>query len=296
MLLSRNELVCRRFATVIVLCFTLITTGCFEAKQSGEKRSTTSQAKSILLMPQHETMYCNLVVPSLERQVFALTIPEDIGCDEGLLLPHSERSRIQWDGMDKHGVAGKAKTSLSIPGKISYELELTSTHDTVDAAMTISNLSEVTWHNVWSFNCLSPARAPDFRDSELKRTFMSVKGEPTLLSSLPRKQEMGVYFHKQLSVEKQIPFISEIQGTHRDQTDRSWFITMSEDGKSYMAATSPDALFLFNNQALCCLHSAANFGNLAPGESKTVTCRFYFAKGSLDKFLKRWEKDQEGRP
>jgi hypothetical protein len=247
-----------------------------------------TQNNRLTLMPDQGKMHCNVIVrKGSHRDIFALTIPETIGCREGMIL-NFPSTTIQWEGSGQDGVVS---TSWTTDGVVSYDLTLTPGIDVVDAEMTIRNLSDEVWHDVWSFNCLNPVRAPSFQDSLMERPYMSTPDGPLLLSQTKRvsgpRPTVGVYFSTSMEHPEKYPFVVDFQATSPQRSDGNYLVTLSESRNAYMAATSPEALFLFNNQKFKCIHSAPNFGVVAPGESATVTCRFYFGVGNLTTFLER---------
>ena len=125
----------------------------------------------------------------------------------------------------------------------------------------------------------------------MQRTFMSTPDGPLLLSQTKRvrgvRPTVGVYFNASVEHPEAYPFVVDFQATSPQRSDGNYLVTLSDSGNGYMAATSPEALFLFNNQKFKCIHSAPNFGIIAPGESATGTCRFYFGEGTLTTFLER---------
>ena len=122
---------------------------------------------------------------------------------------------------------------------------------------------------------------------------MSSGNGPIGLSKTARRvgdpKTIGVYFKEEIAMPEEYAFISEFKAISSDRTSGNYLVTFSETMDSYMAATSPNPLFLFNNQKYNCIHSAPNFGDILPAESKTIISRFYFAKGDLNDFLDRLE-------
>jgi len=118
--------------------------------------------RRIILMPVQGKMMCNAVVPNLSRQVFGLGIPETIGCRERMWLVNHSDVTIQWHTDSESGVVS---TKWSKDELMEYHLNLLPGEDYVDLEIAIKNQSDFTWHDVFAFNCVSPARAPDFEDS-----------------------------------------------------------------------------------------------------------------------------------
>ena len=238
-------------------------------------------------------MYCNILVQWPEREIFALTVPEDVGSADGVVIPHARRFDVVWE------VSGDGRVARTRLGseRAAYELQIEAGMDYVDATMTIANIGTVDLQSVWSFNCLSPVNARSLRDEPLDRTFLSRDGQPTLLSTLPRtvgpRANLQVYGLESAPDGGALPFVRDFQATNEVQADAPWLLTLSSDGSGYMAATSPEALFLFNNQKLSCLHSACAFGDIPAGESRTRTCRFYLtSEGGLVEFVERFAADR----
>ena len=251
-----------------------------------------TQPQTIQLMPNQGKMPCN-VVTNLDgkKNIFALTIPETIGCREGMLLNFPETD-LAWEGPDADGVVRTGWTKDSV---ISYSLELVPGRDFVDAVMVITNLSKDNWEDVWSFNCLNPVKAPAFRDEQLDRTYMSTPAGPKPLSATERtigpRPGIGVYFSERMGADEYWPFISGFQATSPERTNGDYLLTMSSSGHTYMAATSPRTLYLFNNLEFTCIHAAPTFGDIPSGGTSSLTCRFYLAEGDMQDFFQRFKRD-----
>jgi len=238
-------------------------------------------------------MGCSAHVPALDGQVFALGIPETIGCRERMILNFPEVD-IRWTGPDKDGAITNEWTT---EGRIRYKTTIVPATDYVDVEMVIENQSDRMWHDVFAFNCVNPVRAPAFKDWDLERTYMSQHGRPTVMSTTKRVKghmpTVGFYLHERTPWGQESPFVRGFHATSPNRTDGSWIVTLSDLPGSYMAATSPNAAFLFDNLDRCCIHSAAGFGDIPPGKTSTTVCRLYFAHGSLQDFLKRYQTDTE---
>jgi hypothetical protein len=238
-------------------------------------------------------MGCTARVPGLDNQAFALGIPETIGCRQRMILNFPEVD-VPWDGPDDEGAV---RCQWTTAGRIRYSALVVPFEDHVDVEMTITNLGEEAWHDVFAFNCLNPVRAEQFKDWELERTYMSRHGRTHLMKNTTRVKghmpTVGFYLHEQTPWGKESPFVRGFHATSPDRTDDSWIVTLSDPPGAYMAATSVDSLFLFDNLDRCCIHSAPSFGDIGPGQSSTTVCRLYLAKGDLDAFLKRYDEDRE---
>jgi len=244
----------------------------------------------IVLRPMRGKMNAAARVPG-KGWVFALGMPETIGCRERMILNFPE-VKIHWTGPDADGAVASEWTT---EGRIKYAVRLVPSADCVDVEMTITNLSDKLWHDVFAFDCVNPTRAEPFKDWKLARTYMSSHGRPLLMAKTKRVQghmpTVGFYTHEQTPWGLESPFVRGFGATSPNRTDGSWIVTLSDPPGSYMAATSSDSLFLFDNLDRCCIHSAPSFGDIGPGESSTTVARMYFAAGGLEDFLKRYRAD-----
>jgi len=273
---------------MLVALITVITPVCGESANEG------TQSELIILKPQAGAMQVTAHVPGLNNQVFALGIPETIGCREAMLVNFPE-AKIEWKGPDKNGAVSCA---WGPGGRISYSLRMIPAVDYIDMEMTIRNHTEFLWHDVFAFNCLNPINAPQFQDWTLKRTYMSKNGKPFCMAQTTRIKghmpTVGFYLPQHTPSGAESIFVKGFSATSPDRTDGSWVVTLSEPGGSFMAATAIRTAFLFNNLDRCCLHSAPSFGDIGPGEASMTVSRLYLAKGMLDTFLQRMEGDRPG--
>jgi hypothetical protein len=251
---------------------------------------SVSLSQNITLQPVQDQMVCGVKVPGLARQSFALGVPETIGSAEGMILNFPDVT-INWTGPDQDGVV---RHSWTTPGTIFYSIALKPFSDYVDMEMSITNLSGKSWTGVFSFNCLNPVSAPQFLDWTLSRTYMSRNGQPFRMDGTTRINAGSmktVQFYLNKSYTPVSPFVTGFSATSPDRTDDSYIVTISEDGTSYMAATSPKANFLFDNLDRCCIHSCTDFGTIGSGQRKTVNSRFFFGRGTLSDFIARFNSE-----
>ena len=179
-------------------CFSVLLYVCLLAMplaQALAAESTNSEQR-ILLRPHQGHMVCSARVPALDGQVFALGIPVTIGCRERMILNFPEVD-IRWTEPDKDGSISCRWTT---EGRIRYKTKIVPATDYVDVEMSIENLSDRPWHDVFAFNCVNPVRAPAFKDWELERTYMSQHGKPTVMSTTKRVKghmpTVGFYLHE----------------------------------------------------------------------------------------------------
>ena len=176
------------------------------------------RAGRIILIPQEGKMTCVARVPGLNDQRFAMGIPESIGEVGGLILNFPEVD-IHWEPPNENGAV---YCHWITPGKIDYDLWIVPYVDYVDILMTIRNLSGNTWLDVFSFNCLNPVAAPDFKDWTLERTWMSMNGAPFRMDGTTRINDgpnKTVQFYVHEDYENVSRFVTGWRATSPDQTD-----------------------------------------------------------------------------
>jgi hypothetical protein len=257
--------------------------------------ATPTRSSRIQLTPVQGKMVAVARVPALGGQSFSLGIPETIGSRERMILNFPEvDGKIAWTGPAEDG---SIESEWTTRGMIHYRARLVPGEDWVDIEMTIQNLSGVTWHDVFAFNCLNPTGAKAFQDWNLERSYMSHQGQPLRMAETTRVQghmpTVQFYVHEQTPPGRESAFVRGFSAISPHRTTDSWIMTLSEDRKSHMAATSLDSLFLFNNLDRCCIHAAPSFGDIGPGERSTTVARLYLAHGGLDDFLARFATDRD---
>ncbi|MBI4244731.1 MAG: hypothetical protein HY606_11630 [Planctomycetes bacterium] len=244
----------------------------------------------IVLTPVKGAMTCGVYLKKID-QSFAFGIPESIGSREHSLIlnfPDVKPEEIEWKEDKKSGVASY---SYSKSGLIEYDVKLTPHLDYIDLEMTIKNLTDEVWQDVFAFNCFNPVAARKFKDENLQRTYISVKGKMKLLADVKKtvnEKRPGLSFYLKEGIKK-CQFADDSMSVSPERTDAAWIFRSA--GDYYMAAANAEAVFLFSNTEFGCVHSAPNFGNIKPGKSSRIKSRFYVAKGDLGEFIKRYESD-----
>lgn len=274
-------------------CGVLLAVG-FVLAASASGAFAAGEGKRIVLQPRQGHMNASIQVPGRRGWVFVAGIPETIGCREKMLLNFPEiKGKLRWTGPDE---AGAIESTWTKEGVVKYVCRLVPAGDHVDVEFAITNLSKKLYHDVWAFNCLNPvAKDSPFKDWKLQRTYMSAHGRPFLMKAAERLEghmpTLQFFLHEQTPWGQESPFLRGFHATSPARTDGSWIVTLSDPAGSYMAATSLDSLYLFDNLDRCCIHSAPNFGDIGPGQTSFTVCRLYLADGGLADFLARYKAD-----
>ena len=161
------------------------------------------------------------------------------------------------------------------------------TDDGFLTSMSVTNHSDQSWQNVVGIVCLLLGTAPDFADPDRTRTWFRAGGK---LQSFADSQMVG----------GQPPFrMSLVRGMKQvDRTERhrnKWGFTRQDCDDGVVAVTSPDGnqvlamtwqqvhhLQLNACGAYCCIHANPAFGDMAPGEQRTIRGAILLTRESLE--------------
>lgn len=230
-----------------------------------------------------------LDVPVFPDSVFTLGFPEAIGPAHaaqwyGTIAPAWEEQ----DGgvWESHGQA---------EGILSYTQTFEPYEDYVDVRSSLTNEGDEPWDQTLAFNCFNAAGCPPVRDHECIRHYVGLDGVPRKLTELPRvfgpRPTIQLYSVEGAPRGQEIPFVANFGSTPDDLTLEGWMAIVSRDGEALVAAVSKPALFLFQNMEYSCIHSAAGFGSLEPGETGTSLTRLYFVRQSIDEWYARMTEE-----
>jgi hypothetical protein len=150
-------------------------------------------------------------------------------------------------------------------GELSYSLVVTPHEDCLDIHQTLTNESPRTWTQSLAFNCFQCGGAPSIRDHDCLRHWVGQEGKPARLAEVPRA------FGPRPTIQ-----LYSVEG--------------APPGSQIPTASKP-ALFLFQNMEYSCIHAAASFGPLDPGQSGQALTRLYFVRASLEDWYARMRSE-----
>lgn len=229
-------------------------------------------------------------IPAFPGACFSIGFPEAIGdaaqtCWPNAIVP-------QWEQLDN----GVWRSTGRKDGELSYTLTLTAAEDVLDAHFALKNESDRTWAQSLAFNCFQCGGVPAVRDHECLRHWVRTGDRFRRLIEIPRvfgpRPAIQLYSVDGAPPGKDIPFVANFQATPNVVLE-GWMAIQSRDGKRLVATASCPALFLFQNMEYSCIHSAAGFGPLKPGESARAINRLYFVEAAIDNWYHRLKRDLE---
>lgn len=228
-------------------------------------------------------------IPAFPGERFGLGFPEAIGdaaraCWFGSLTPHWE----QQADSDVWQCTGRKE------GELAYTIVITPHEDAVDARFTLTNESNRTWSQSLAFNCFQCGAAASVRDHECTRHWVRTGGAFKRLIEVPRvfgpRPAIQLYSVEGAPRGRDVPFVAGFEATP-DVVLEPWMAIQSRDGTRLAATVSKPCLFLFQNMEYSCIHSAAGFGRLRPGETAKAVNKVYFVEASLGDWYKRMKSD-----
>lgn len=211
--------------------------------------------------------------------------PEAIG-DATRAVWFGHTTSVLWTEQD-HGAwrcEGKAE------GELHYTLEVMPYDDYVEIAQSLTNRSDRRWRQSLAFNCVSPGSYDPIFDYECLRHWVGCQGAPARLMTLPRvigpRPTVQLYSVEGAPQGREIPFVAHFQATPEIVLE-PWMAIESPDGGRMLATVSKPALFLFQNIEYSCIHSAAGFGALKPGQTGRARTRIYLAGATIEAMRER---------
>ena len=221
-------------------------------------------------------------VPYFPEASFSLTVPEHAGAD-GYRFDVKEKGPTKWD-INPNGTGAEYKCIWEEIAILRVMLQ--SGFDHVDFIITIKNLSDKRFANVFSNSCFQSCAAPHFNDPERMRTMVWTDEGPVRVLDMPIHGTKEI-LHGGWEVANpdqqapkggkyvRFPFIFIVS------RDRSWIVA-----QAYGESKS-----VKNNAHLSCLHSQPIWPDIPPGKECSATGKLYFLKGPPGVLLERWKRD-----
>ncbi|MBP8127947.1 MAG: hypothetical protein KA184_00085 [Candidatus Hydrogenedentes bacterium] len=211
--------------------------------------------------------------------------PEAIGDAAGAVW-FGDTTSIVWTEQDR----GAWRCEGKAEGRLQYSLDVMPFDDCVEVVQSLTNRGNRRWRQSLAFNCVSPGSYDAIFDYECLRHWVGYLGSCARLASLPRvfgpRPTVQLYSVEGAPKGRQIPFVAYFQATP-DVVLEPWIAIASADGRRALATVSEPALFLFQNIEYSCIHSAAGFGALRPGQTGRARTRIYLAAATTEEMRER---------
>jgi len=228
-----------------------------------------------------------------------LRVPERVFCDEVVLVGHDIQrvfTPVQWSRSDR-GVLSYTRTNnedlnRTVRNEIGYSVRIAPKLYGADITLTFQNNGERALHNVVGHVCLSHL-STRFRDPHYDRTYIRREGSflnlvETDRGSDPIRAHYLVRGYSAIRVfdNRKNRFWGPLS---REEADDGLILTQSVDGTQLAALWFSPASELFQNsdEPNMCIHSDPFFGDIEPGQSKSVDGKLIVFTGSLEQFEKK---------
>ena len=230
--------------------------------------------------------------PAFPDALFKHVVPELVGNDQGTLYNHYDWSPVTWKGPDTQGVIGYRGENE----RVVFSVTMTPYADSIEARHSVTNKTTTTWQHVYTLPCLSTAMTPPFQDFGMERAVIPIAGKGLLaprdvfgkggVRGLCRMVEPSFGRHAQ------IDSLAGLGGIITPlKAEYPYVGIASRDGKWIVGMATEKAGFLLNYGVNSCIHASPYFGQVNPGETKSVLSRIYFLKGNADTLSERYRRD-----
>ena len=228
-------------------------------------------------------------------------IPEGLGCAEGVFKSHAAPI-VEWQESDdgaclwhewetddyhyKELAADELMRTLGlVPLQgIRYRVEIRACDYGLALSLSVTNISEQTFHNVTGNPCLGHPSA-DFEDGGLERTFIMTGAGLTALKHTDRGSGDPIRTHYHVNGAEPVvfygpPFWGEAGST--TATSGS-ILRTSRDGRWTIGTGWETTSEIFQNEdSHHCIHSVPALGDIQPGETKTARGHIVFLEGTAE--------------
>ena len=232
-------------------------------------------------------------------------IPEGLSCDEGTFKSHAYPI-VDWHGPDAAGTiwhewqtndedfeiirsdALSKQLGIEFIQEIRYRIQITPSEHGLDLRFTVTNLTDLPFHNLDNFPCLGHP-SPPFEDVALERTFIVTAAGLTPLKDTHRGSgdPRRTHFHLEGGVARK-SFGASFWGEASETVAACGAILRtSEDGRFTIGTNWERVCEVFHNEDdHHCIHSLGAIPLLEPGETRTVCGKIVLVEGTPEQALK----------
>ena len=236
----------------------------------------------IRLDPHESERSVTIQHPAFPGVVFKREVPETVGNDQSIVYTHTDWSPVNWKGPDNDGVIGYRGENEQVV----FAVKMIPGADSIEVHHSVTNKTAAPWQHVYSFPCLSAAGTPPFQDFGMQRTFLPIAGKGLLtgrqvfgkgaVRGMCRLVDPSFGKHAFIDIQAAGPPPAILTPL---EAEYPYEFIASEDGKWLVAVAAEKAAFFFNNAYGSCIHTCPYFGEIKPGETKSVLSRIYFLQG-----------------
>lgn len=239
----------------------------------------------------------NVTPPWADGGSFFINLPEHLWYmpdTKGIARHHDKRNNV-WKVSSDGKEAGYIAESLSEPG-VFLNVKARAESDRVHFEMTITNKSGVLLKSISPLFCFQYHHLKGFplaRTDNFAHTFIVVEGKPVALKDIKVKNPEAVARMAQVNdckVESNW-WAEKMGGMIEQRIDMPMIaLTSSSDDRKVILSWTPGKSIL-SNTVIPCIHADACMGDLAKGESTTITGTLMFTREPLDLAIRKMTED-----
>ena len=265
-----------------------------EVRIWGEKsksKKDVGQAKGknlIRLYPHESAKSVSIQHPAFPETLFCYVVPESMGnAEQGTIYSHGDMNPVVWTDPDEKGTIGFKGENDSAE----FAVKLTPSEDSVEILQTVLNKTEKVWNHVYSFPCLATLYVPEIRDFDMTRTYIPIEGKGALTTREVFGKEVSRGICRMVKPTFGKHEFADQFPTSALKASKPYLFMVSKDKKWIAAMATKEAAFLFTNGGNSCIHACPYFGQINPGEEKTILSRIYIIKGTAEDLEHRYKQD-----
>jgi hypothetical protein len=273
------------YISAIVLCACLLTTA-----------TAWPQAPTVSIRPHKNSRTADLSVRGYPRDTFSVDFPEVVHKDDQFLLgPEGggfHDSDVKWRQVGSLAWL----TTYTKLGVGKYSIWMEPHLDEIDMEWFVQNLSQEEWQYVGATADFFFAKAPDFIDPNLDRTYLRIGGKWVALKETDHSDggwSTQWYVPKGYRPTKMMgtkPHRKDSFGLSQDEPDNGLVAVVSRDGQMVVGQAFSRVQYICLNSPHC-VHPAVHLGDIPAGKEVSARGKFYFIRGSLDDLWQRYSRD-----
>lgn len=259
-----------------------------EKSKSQKDAGQAKREDRIRLYPHESAKSVSIQHPAFPKTLFCYVVPESLGdAEQGTIYGHGDMNPVVWTGPDEKGtIVFKGGND-----KAEFTATLIPSDDSVEIIQTVLNKTEKIWNRAYSFPCLATLYVPQLQDFDMTRTYIPIEKKGVLTTREVFGKDVSLGICRMIKPTFGKHEFADQRLTSVLKASKPYLFIVSGDKKWIAAMATEVAAFLFTNGGNSCIHACPYFGQIKPGEEKTVFSRIYILQGTAADFDNRYRQD-----